>query len=128
MTNVALSANRAASEGASANNAHAKTNQEYKPQAQYDWNLPTVTLYHYRCGFATENVKKEGNRMGKGIKIRLLQLEKKQVDLLEELRKRGYPKLYASQLSRYISGADVSPQAEAVMETTKEILSEWESA
>lgn len=60
------------------------------------------------------------------IKVRLLLLKKRQIDLLEELRKRGYPNLYDSQLSAYISGTNKGPQAQAVMKLADEICSEWE--
>ena len=64
--------------------------------------------------------------MEKDIKIRLLKAGKKQVDLLEELRKRGYPKLYDTQLSKYLSGRDKSPQALAVIKIADEVVREWE--
>ena len=60
--------------------------------------------------------------MEKDIKIRLLKVGKKQVDLLEELRKRGYPKLYDTQLSKYLSGRDKSPQALAVIKIADEVV------
>lgn len=60
------------------------------------------------------------------IKVRLLKLGKKQVDLLDILRKEGFPNLYDTQLSRYISGRDKSPQAVKVIEKCEEIISEWE--
>ncbi len=60
------------------------------------------------------------------IKIKLLELNKKQVDLLDEIRKRGYPKLDPSVLSRYINGRDVTPQAKAVLSICEDVLNEWE--
>lgn len=66
--------------------------------------------------------------MSAEIKIRLLQLNKKQIDLLFELRKRGYPKMSEPTLSKYISGASVTPQAEEVRGIIDTILDEWESA
>lgn len=66
--------------------------------------------------------------MGKDIKIRLLEMGKKQVDLLEELRENGFPNLYDSQLSKYLSGRDKSPQAIAVLKLVEEILTKWEAA
>ena len=65
--------------------------------------------------------------MGKDIKIRLIELGKKQVDLLAEIRESGFPKLYDTQLSKYISGRDKSPQAVAVLKLADDILSRWES-
>lgn len=49
--------------------------------------------------------------MGNLIKARLAIMGKRQIDLLEELRKRGYPNLYATQLSSYINGHACGPQA-----------------
>ena len=60
------------------------------------------------------------------IKIRLLELGKKQVDLVDELRKHGFPKLGPSLLSRYINGRHVTPQAHSVMDMCDKILTEWE--
>lgn len=59
------------------------------------------------------------------IKIKLLELNKKQVDLLNEVRKRGYPKLDPSVLSKYINGRAITPQAKAVLALCKNILAEW---
>lgn len=61
------------------------------------------------------------------IKIRLLELGKKQVDLVTEIRKRGYPKLDPTMLSRYIDGRDITPQAKAVLGICEDILDEWEA-
>lgn len=49
------------------------------------------------------------------IKMKLLELNKKQVDLLNEVRKRGYPRLDPSTLSKYINGRAVTPQSEIVL-------------
>lgn len=59
------------------------------------------------------------------IKIKLLELNKKQVDLLNEVRKQGYPKLDQSVLSKYINGRAVTPQSKAVLALCEEILKEW---
>lgn len=64
--------------------------------------------------------------MNKDIKVRLTQLEKKQIELLNEVRKRGYPRLAPCALSSYINGHVVGPQADAVLTITREILDEWE--
>lgn len=61
------------------------------------------------------------------IKVRLIQLGKKQVDLLAELQKRGFPKLSPSLLSNYINGRDRTPQRNSVLDMADRILSEWES-
>ena len=65
--------------------------------------------------------------MGNQVKVKLLELEKKQVDLLKELRKRGYPRLQQPQLSSYINGAVITPQSQAVMRIVDDILDEWEN-
>lgn len=61
------------------------------------------------------------------IKLRLMQLDKKQVDLLAELRRRGYTNMCQPTLSKYIRGHEVTPQARAVRELSYQILDEWES-
>lgn len=66
--------------------------------------------------------------MGNLIKARLATIGKRQIDLLEELRKRGYPNLYATQLSTYINGYGCGPQAVAVKDLIFDILEEWEQA
>ena len=66
--------------------------------------------------------------MNKDIKVRLTQLGKKQVDLLEVIRKRGYPKLLSCTLSSYINGHVLGPQSEVVLTIAREILDEWEKA
>lgn len=67
------------------------------------------------------------SEMGNGIKITLLELGKKQVDLLDELRKRGYKRLHPSQLSEYINGRQNSPQAYVVKDLIYKILDEWKA-
>ena len=59
------------------------------------------------------------------IKIKLLELNKKQVDLLDAVRKRGYPKLDPSVLSKYINGRAVTPQSKSVLALCENILAEW---
>ncbi len=61
------------------------------------------------------------------IKVKLCELDKTQVDLLKELRKRGYKKLSPSELSRLIRGVSVSPRTEAIKKLIDEILDEWET-
>lgn len=63
--------------------------------------------------------------MSNSIKISLAELGKKQVDLLEELKKRGYKTLYPTQLSNYINGRESGPQANAVKATIYEIINYW---
>lgn len=60
------------------------------------------------------------------IKAKLFELGKKQVDLLEELRKRGYAKLQPPELSTFINKRTTTPKANEVLELCCEILSEWE--
>lgn len=62
------------------------------------------------------------------IQTRLSLLDKKQVDLLPELRRNGYPKIDQSTLNRYIKGRVITPQAQSVLELCREILAKWESA
>ena len=64
--------------------------------------------------------------MNKDIKVRLMQLGKKQTELLKEIRKKGYPKLLPCALSSYINGHVLGPQAEVVLSIAREILDEWE--
>lgn len=59
------------------------------------------------------------------IKIELLKLGKKQTDLVKEIRKRGFPSVQATHLSRYINDADTTPQAKAVLSLCSIIIDEW---
>ena len=65
--------------------------------------------------------------MGNMTRARLYVMGKKQIDLLAEIHKRGYPNLYEAQLSRYINGRDSGPQANAVRDLVQNILAEWEA-
>ena len=60
------------------------------------------------------------------IKIRLLQLGKKQVDLLEELHKRGYRTISRQSLSDMINKRLNTPKAFTIRELCDKILDEWE--
>lgn len=60
-------------------------------------------------------------------KIRLIQLGKKQTDLLEELHKRGYRTVNAGCLSRAINNKSIEPLAQRVREMVEDILTEWEA-
>lgn len=59
------------------------------------------------------------------IKIKLLQLKKKQVDLLFELRKRKY-KIQRSELSEILSGVLRTPKAEEITRAVEDIIFDWE--
>ena len=61
------------------------------------------------------------------VKIRLLNLGKKQVDLLKVIRSKGYSNLQPPRLSSYINGANTTPQAQAVMKIVYETLEQWEA-
>ena len=65
--------------------------------------------------------------MENSVKLRLLNLGKKQVDLLKVIRKKGYTNLQPPQLSSYINGANTTPQAKAVMQIVYETLEQWEA-
>ena len=64
--------------------------------------------------------------MGKEIKHRLLELGKKQVDLLGELRRRGHERVSPQELSCFISGVVQTPKSTAVLKSVLDILSDWE--
>ena len=64
--------------------------------------------------------------MGNMIKARLLNLGKKQVDLLEVIRKKGYANLQPPQRSAYINGSNTTPQAQAVLQIVYDTLEMWE--
>ena len=64
--------------------------------------------------------------MGNIYKSRLAALGKRQVDLLAEVRKRGYKNLQPPQISNYLSGMYTGPQAQAVLKIIGDILDEWE--
>lgn len=59
------------------------------------------------------------------IKIRLLQLHKTQVQLIEELRNRGI-NTYPAQMSTAIAGVNRSKAAEHLVEMCDDIIKEWE--
>lgn len=64
-------------------------------------------------------------KMAKDIKFKLLQLGKKQVDLLRALRDMGQ-KVSPQELSCFISGVVQTPKSEAVLKIARDILKEWE--
>lgn len=59
-------------------------------------------------------------------KIRLLQLGKKQVDLLDELHKRGYWEIGSPSLSSFLSRRINTPKAYMIRELCDEIITKWE--
>ena len=59
------------------------------------------------------------------IKYNLLLLGKRQIDLVREIRKRGYPKMTASLFSKYLNGYEPTPQCEAVLKLAEQIIDEW---
>ncbi len=61
------------------------------------------------------------------VRVRLLKLAKTNRDLLEEVRKRGYPRLSETQLSGYIHKKVSGQQPEYVMTIVYKILDEWEA-
>jgi len=60
------------------------------------------------------------------IKLRLLKINKKQVDLIAELRLRGFPTLRDTQLSHYVNHMPPTAHCGAVMAEAEKILKEWE--
>lgn len=60
------------------------------------------------------------------IKVRLLEVNKRQVDLIDELRKRGYPTIQPPELSAFINNKLTTPKAEAVLKICDEIITDWE--
>lgn len=64
---------------------------------------------------------------GRAIKIKLLELGRTQLDLLEELKKYGYH-LKPQLLSSYITGYKRTPQCAVVLDLVGNILKEWEGA
>lgn len=61
------------------------------------------------------------------IKVRLAELEKKQVDLIPELAKRGL-KVNSTELSQAISGKNQQPKMGNILSAANEIISMWEQA
>lgn len=61
------------------------------------------------------------------VRPRLALLGKTQVELLSEVRKRGFTNLTTSQFSKYVNGHECTPQARAVMQVAFKVLDEWEN-
>jgi len=59
------------------------------------------------------------------IKIKLIELNKKQQDLLPELRNRGF-KICGTELSAITTRVQTGPKAEKVLAAVEEILLNWE--
>lgn len=59
------------------------------------------------------------------IKVRLVKLGKKQVDLIPELAKRGI-KVDPTELSYAIRGITQTPKSAKILSAANEIVSEWE--
>lgn len=55
----------------------------------------------------------------------LAQAGRKQVELLTELKERGFTNLSDSLLSKYANGRDTGPQAKKVLEASFEIIEGW---
>lgn len=64
----------------------------------------------------------------KAIKIKLIELGKKQKDLLFAIRAKGYPNLQQPQLNSFINGALTTPLADEVLTVAETVLTEWENA
>lgn len=61
------------------------------------------------------------------IKMKLLEVNKKQVDLVFELRKRGYTNISQSYLSNIINDREQTASAQTVKDLIYQILDEWGS-
>jgi hypothetical protein len=91
------------------------------------------TIFHgsqQKIGIFTKIIKntgKGGKMTAITIKINLLKVGKTQMDLLKEVRRRGYSKLSQPALNAYINGSIITPQAEAVLKICEQILKEWET-
>lgn len=59
------------------------------------------------------------------IKVRLMELGRKQVDLIPALKERGIP-VSPCELSNTLSGVLQSPKAEKILSAANEIVTEWE--
>lgn len=59
-------------------------------------------------------------------KLRLLQVGKKQIDLVDYLQKNGYPAMCPQTMSAIISGRLNTPQAYSVRREIDRLLTQWE--
>ena len=62
------------------------------------------------------------------IKLRLMELGRKQVELIPELRKRGIERITPSDLSVALKGDSQSPKSQKILSAANEIVTEWEQA
>lgn len=60
------------------------------------------------------------------IKMRLLKLGKKQVDILQELHKMGYKEVAPTTLSSAVNNLNHEPKQELIRKLCDEILTKWE--
>ncbi len=60
------------------------------------------------------------------IKLRLVTLDRKQVEFIPILRERYHEKMTSVELSRIIGGMQEGNKAKRVLEEVDEILTEWE--
>ena len=60
------------------------------------------------------------------IRIRLMKLGRKQVDLIPELKKYGIDKVSTAELSLAITGVSQSPKSEKILSASNEIVTRWE--
>lgn len=58
------------------------------------------------------------------LKIELVKLGKRQIDLVSELRERGY-KINPPDISAYISGYIVTPKSQEVLKECERIIEKW---
>lgn len=63
--------------------------------------------------------------MGNEIRITLIQLGKKQIDLIHELKKKAVT-VTPSEMSGFLNGVYQTPKAKMVMEMVYQIIKEWE--
>ena len=60
------------------------------------------------------------------IRARILELGRKNVDVIDEMRRRGVTST-PTQFSMSITGRLAGPKAELIRETTEKIIEEWEA-
>ena len=62
----------------------------------------------------------------KELKLRLVELDKRQTDIVRELQKRGFKSLDRATFSSYLSRTRTGPQADTVLALAEEIVTQWE--
>lgn len=60
------------------------------------------------------------------LKIELVKLGKRQIDLISELRERGY-KINPPDISAYLSGYIVTPKSQEVLKECENIIEGWKA-